>query len=66
LPVNINISKNNGLENKDILDWNIINKDDKNLKNKNNNNQNNLNNNINNTGGNAHNRKGKKRGCSIF
>ena len=66
LPVNINISKNNGLENKDILDWNIIYKDDKNLKNKNNNNQNNLNNNINNTGGNAHNRKGKKRGCSIF
>ena len=66
LPVNINISKNNGLENKDILDCNIINKDDKNLKNKNNNNQNNLNNNINNTGGNAHNRKGKKRGCSIF
>ena len=66
LPVNINISKNNGLENKDILDWNIINKDDKNLKNKNNNNQNNLNNNINNTGGNAHNRKRKKRGCSIF
>ena len=65
LPVNINISKNNGLENKDI-DWNIIYKDDKNLKNKNNNNQNNLNNNINNTGGNAHNRKGKKRGCSIF
>ena len=66
LPVNINISKNNGLENKDTLDWNIIYKDDKNLKNKNNNNQNNLNNNINNTGGNAHNRKGKKRGCSIF
>ena len=66
MPVNINISKNNGLENKDILDWNIIYKDDKNLKNKNNNNQNNLNNNINNTGGNAHNRKGKKRGCSIF
>ena len=66
LPVNINISKNNGLENKDILDLNIIYKDDKNLKNKNNNNQNNLNNNINNTGGNAHNRKGKKRGCSIF
>ena len=66
LPVNINISKNNGLENKDILDWNIIYKDNKNLKNKNNNNQNNLNNNINNTGGNAHNRKGKKRGCSIF
>ena len=66
LPVNINISKNNGLENNDILDWNIIYKDDKNLKNKNNNNQNNLNNNINNTGGNAHNRKGKKRGCSIF
>ena len=60
LPVNINISKNNG------LDWNIIYKDDKNLKNKNNNNQNNLNNNINNTGGNALNRKGKKRGCSIF
>ena len=66
LPVNINISKNNGLENKDILDLNIIYKDDKNLKNKNNNNQNNLNNNINNTGLNAHNRKGKKRGCSIF
>ena len=66
LPVNINISKNNGLENKDTLDWNIIYKDDKNLKNKNNNNQNNLNNNINNTGLIAHNRKGKKRGCSIF